>query len=486
MRIRFLAAVLACVSTPALASPWADLGDKQFREDIERLKAARVIEGPINVWPLPWAVMASITSAAVDPRLPPHLRASAERVAKLVDQGEQKRLTEVRIAATSEPALIRDFGGTSREEADASARVQQQLGPLFVSLGVGYRSDQRGKDFHLEPSYVALKAGNWALYGGFVETWWGPGNSSALLFSNSSRPFPKIGFKRLEAKPIDFPVLRWLGPWRLEGFVGELNEKRADFDNPKVIGLRFGFEPVRGLEVGLNRALQLCGKGRPCGPNTIGSALIGFGNADNTGTSDEPGNQIAGFDLSYTTRVGPVTARFYGEVEAEDEDNIIIDKFSRMAGTKLSGPIGDDGASWELGTEYSDTLAWELTTGDRNPGVAYNNFIYTSGFTYKGRPIAASIDGDSKLLSIDGAFTDTENRRWYGSWRHANINRTAIGTRNRISATPEKIDILTGGVIWPTGFGDIRIEARYMNDAPDTLGRSPERVQGELSWQTRF
>src|SRR3546814_10758857 len=118
-------------------------------------------------------------------------------------------------------------------------------------------------------SYAAYKLGNWAVYGGFVEHWWGPGNSGSLLFSTSARPFPKIGFKRLAAHPIDFPVLRWLGPWRFDMFVGDLGNRR-DFDNTKVIAMRFDFAPAPGLEIGLNRALQLCGDKRPCGFNTIG------------------------------------------------------------------------------------------------------------------------------------------------------------------------------------------------------------------------
>jgi hypothetical protein len=477
-------AATGMLATAAAASPWAEVGDRQLREDVERLKAARVISGPINAWPLPWAAMSEVNAAAADVALAPEVRAAARRLAAHLDIAEQRQSYEIRAGFTNRPALIRDFGSVAREEADVSFRTQRQAGPLFVSLGAGYRNGQRGRDWHLEPSYLALKLGNWSLYGGYVEHWWGPGNDSALLFSNATRPFPKVGFKRLEAHPIDFPVLRWLGPWRLDAFVGTLNEKR-DFENTKVIGLRFNFEPTPGLEIGLNRALQLCGKGRPCGLNTIGKALTGFGDADNTGTPDEPGNQLAGLDLSYTTRIGPVTARFYGEVEAEDEDNFIVDKFARMGGVKLSGPLNSSGSSWEGGFEYSDTLAWELKTGNRYPGVIYNNFIYTNGFTYRGRPIAASIDGDSRLIGFSGAITDTANRRWYGSLRHANLNRTSIN-RQGVSLTPEKIGIATGGIEWPTEFGDLKLEGRYMNNAPNSPGRSPDRAEIELGWRSRF
>src|SRR3546814_20219215 len=79
--------------------------------------------------------------------------------------------------------------------------------------------------------------------------------------------------------------------------------------------------------------------------------------------------------------------------------------------TTLFLSLGGGGASWELGGEWTDTYAWELTTGDRQPGIVYRNFIYFDGFTYRDRPIGNSIDTDSELLSFDAAVTDTANRR---------------------------------------------------------------------------
>src|SRR3546814_18802728 len=84
-----MAAAMLSVSAPALAGPWIDPGDVQVREDVERLKAARIINGPTNAWPLPWAVMSDLARAADDAQLPPDLRAAAQRlqrVAELTDQ----------------------------------------------------------------------------------------------------------------------------------------------------------------------------------------------------------------------------------------------------------------------------------------------------------------------------------------------------------------------------------------------------------------
>lgn len=479
-----LASAMMSVSVPAMAAPWIEPGDVQVREDVERLKAARIINGPTNAWPLPWAVMTDLATAAEDVQLPPDLRAAAKRLTAVAALADQPNSGEVQVSYTDRPTLIRDFGAGAREDVDLSLRMTQQVGNLFVSIGGGYRRHQLGNDFHPDQSYVAYKFGNWAFYGGYVSQWWGPGNSGSLLISTSARPIPKIGFKRLEAHPINFPVLRWLGPWRFEAFVGDMG-KRRDYDNAKIIGMRFDFAPAPGLEIGLNRILQLCGDNRPCGLKTIGKAFTGLGNADNTGTLNEPGNQIAGYDISYTTRIGPVTARFYGEMEAEDEDGIIIDKYARMAGTKFSGPIGGNGASWELGGQWADTYAWELTTGRRLGGTMYRNFIYTDGYTYRDRPIGSSLDTDSKLLSLDAAVTDTKNRRFYGSLRQAKLNVTSAAD-HRLSTNPEKIHIGTMGVQVPTQFGDLRLEGRYMDNLPNTPGRSPNAVDFEASWRTRF
>src|SRR3546814_17127909 len=110
-----------------------------------------------------------------------------------------------------------------------------------------------------------------------------------------------------------------------------------------------------------------------------------------------------------TDTLFPYTTLFrslYGEMEAEAEDNIIIDKFARMAGAKFSGTLGGGGASWELGGEWTDTYAWELTTGDRQPGIGYRNLIYFDGFPYRDRPIGHCTDTDSNQHDLTAAGTD--------------------------------------------------------------------------------
>ncbi|MFZ4690725.1 MAG: capsule assembly Wzi family protein, partial [Polymorphobacter sp.] len=481
------AALLALGSAPALAGPFAEVGDRQLRQDVDLLHAAGLIEGPVDSWPLPWAQIDAGLNKAHDGReLDPYLKSAVNRLDRLGDLAAQRVALDVRISGTNQVSVARDFGTLARGQFDGSGRVEFNSDTVSVALGAGLRSGngQQGDNtyYHFEPSQVAIRLGNWALYGGYTEQWFGPGHDGALLWSNSARPIPKIGLKRLNPDPVNFPVLRWLGPMQFEIFGGLLDGPRADFRNILTFGTRLSFAPARGLQIGLNRAQMLCGDGRPCGLKQIVNSFIGIGNSDNPTTGDpnaffnQAGNQIAGFDISYVQRFGPVSAKFYAEAEAEDFDNVILEQFTRMIGTTVSGPLGKRGASWVATLEYSDTYAVSLFNGTplegvtggetRYPGSAYNNSLYTDGFTYRGRPIGYWTDGDSRNLSFSAAVTDTRNRRWYGSVRSVHINVTDLGNppraifprpdgtpgpeiSYRVSANSEKFAIVTGGAELP-------------------------------------
>ena len=100
-------------------------------------------------------------------------------------------------------------------------------------------------------------------------------------------------------------------------------------------------------------------------------------------------------------------------------------------------------------------------------------------------------------------MTDTSNRRWYGSVRFTDINIYNLGDpaqpiiypdppsregsiSYRVSANAESINIVTGGVLWPTQFGDITLEARYQSDSPNTPGYVDKQAQIEIGYLGRF
>lgn len=495
-----LAALFLFLAAPVAADPWIGPGDARLRTDVELLAAHGYIVGPIDAWPLPWAqINRGLERAEADGALAPHLTAAVQRVRKLSDHYNAKNHFEVRASATNEAALVRTFERVARNQGDAAVSASHEFGRMHVTWGGSWQSDgtdgrpatQYGNGFAPDNTYAALRLGNnWALYGGWIDTWWGAGQDGAMLFSTSARPMPRVGFRRLEPFNIDAPVLRWLGPVTFDMFVGMADEDR-DFKNPAMVGMRFAFQPTPYFQVGLNRGLQLCGSGRPCDFKTWARALIGFGDFDNTGTADEPGNQLGGFDMSYRRPIGNTgqILKLTFATTAEDADNILIEQFARQIGAGISGPVGKEGALLDAGFEYVDSQAAKffgrLLGGETWPGSTYNNFIYTDGWTYGRRPLGHSLDGDARAMTMYAALTDTRNRRWNIAARHIVLNLHSIDSY-RISQNREEIVQWEGGVNWPTRIGDVKAATRVQYNAPNTPTRDPLLLQGELSWTTRF
>ncbi|NOZ67078.1 MAG: hypothetical protein GXP00_11395, partial [Alphaproteobacteria bacterium] len=95
------------------ASPWAAVGDMQLRNDVEILARHRVISGPVNTWPISWKQITRNLSRSSEMDLPAYVRLAAMRV-KAKIPGEFR--TSVRVQATNNPAIVRGFAATARND----------------------------------------------------------------------------------------------------------------------------------------------------------------------------------------------------------------------------------------------------------------------------------------------------------------------------------------------------------------------------------
>lgn len=472
----------------AAAEPWTRVNDTLLRSDVELLADIGVLKGGVSTWPMNWSQIRGMLNSTDVETLPAYARDAYLRLRSQAPEARNRGRNwgvEVTAAATNEAAVVRGFGAPARGDYDLQARFIGNWGGTTLSLGLGLRDDDFSRAFHLDDSYLAQEVGNWILYAGTVQHWWGPGWSSALLQSTSARPFPKIGFKRNSPDPFSSKWLSWIGPWSFEAYVGLNDESGLRFENHIIAGMRLELQPLPGVTLAFKRALQLCGEGRPCGFNTWAKALIVLGDLDNTGTLDEPGNQIAGFDLRYGNTIGSVAYSLYTEIIGEDEDNWIVGVYATLWGARLAGPWGDDGARWETIFEYSDTLANRSFWDTNRPNQIYTNFIYRDGFRYRGRSIGASVDNDTRLISLTGHFTDARNRFYRATLRHADINTDGTG-RNTITANAETINFAEFETRIPLSFGDFGAAMRLQDDRPNTPDESKAQVSVEMSLRFRF
>lgn len=489
LRLLPLLIVSILLASPALkADPWTPTDDRLLRTDIELLADYGILRGPLASWPVNWKHVRGALEATSVETLPPFVRDAYLRVQAVApDRGFRARGwgAELDVAATNQQALVRGYGAQARGDYDAQMRFSGRSGGSYLSLSVGLQDEPFGRNLTFDNAYFAQEVGNWIAYVGTVERWWGAGWSSALMFSTSARPQPQVGFKRNSPDPFKSKWLSWIGPWSIDAFVSLQDESGGRFDNDIIAGLRIDIQPIKGFTFAVKRAIQLCGDGRPCGFSTWVDSLFPIGNADNTGTLNEPGNQMAGFDVRYGGRIGQVAFSLHGELIGEDETDLFPSKFSSLGGVRVSAPWGDDGARWEMIAEYSDTFANRTFIKENFRNTTYSNFIYRDGWRYRGRSLGGSLDNDTRLISLTGQFTDTKNRFYRAAFHHADINSDGTG-RHTISLNNEIIHIVEAETIIPTSFGDVRAEIRLQDDEPNTPLSSSFTGAFEVSYQVRF
>ena len=248
--------------------------------------------------------------------------------------------------------------------------------------------DKSNKNY-FDGSYLSYKHKNHIFTVGRIDRWWSPSDSYSLILSNSARPSPGVEYKNY--RPIEPQVnfLKFLGPINYEFFVNKL-EKEREIPNTLLFGNRVTFNPLDSFKFSLLRLAQFGGQNRPRDGRTILNMLIGRdNNSSKLSISEEPGNQLAGFDFLYNPGKSR-NLKIYGQMIGEDEAGYFPSKKMSLYGFSYSF---DDLNPTKLSIDYIDTF-----NGDKNS--SYNHYLYRSGLRYYEIPIGASIDADSEALKL--------------------------------------------------------------------------------------
>jgi len=379
---------------------------------------------------------------------------------------------------THHPALAFDFGGRARRDVDLGVSLAGHRGELGLRLAGGFRGEEGRRGRFVPDGTVASAAlGPWTVYGGWPERWYGPGWDAGMVLSRDARPVPGIGFFNRVPRRSEGKVLGLVGPWRVDGFLGVLEGDRP-ISHPLLVHLRVAFVPFSKLELGINRGMMLCGEGRPCDPWIWLRSLVGLFDADNTGTAREPGNQVASFEARYAVNVAGLTAAPYSEVFIEDE----VQDVSALFGLVLDGDRGRKGDAWRLRAEYSDTMANRIL-GNPDQGITYTHFIYTGGYTYRGRVIGHPLGGDSRLATLEGVLTRARGTTGWLRYRFADVNTSGNAEMRTVSVNRERIQVVEAGISLPNRYGATLGELRYLSDRPNTPGKRSPMLELEIGWR---
>ena len=489
-RLQFLLAVLlASAGSVAHADAgWFESGDTLLRMDLQLLNDARVIRYPLNQWPVPRAgVQYALANAKEQFATSAAVKLALDRVRTRAEtRGGAHFDSAVR---AGEPALLRDFDSLAREEGELALRGAYDVDRYSVGLSVtGVADPADGQEVRLDGSQATVKLGNWLLSANALERWWGPGHESSLILSNNARPMPTLMVERAAAMPFETRWLSWLGPWRFSFALSAMEHERQDIDAPLFMAWRVAIMPIKDIELGFSRTAQFCGEQLPCDLQAFGDMLVGRDNPGfNTTLENEPGNQMAGFDMRWSSPIGNGPYALYAQFIGEDVSQYVPAKYLSQMGLEVWKPMADGGQMRWFG-EYGNTTCSGLDSGKRGPfyDCAYNQEKFNvEGYRYRGRSIGDTTDNDAESYAIGVALNTADSRVWSVTGRFAHLNHGGTATTNTVSRVPAKYAALEAG--WRGQmFGEqISVDLGVEALEPDGGERDTDPF-GFISWRHEF
>jgi len=478
-----IAVCIAASAAPAAGDPWIAPGDARLRHDLQLLSDVGIVKAPLTSWPVSWGeVSRNLSEAPGAVSYPTYVTAALARVRAAASDatrtGEWQGLA--RIAGSAHPMMLRPFGDVPREEGEIEGAVSYTGEMFAVRLdATAVANPQDGQDIRADGSYVAGVFGNWMLSAGLIDRWWGPGWEGSLIYGTNQRPIPAITLERNYSDPPETKWLRWIGQWRMNVTVGQLDADRADYPNAKFFAMRVTWKPHDRVEIGFSRSAQLCGDGRRCGWNTWWDMF--HGNDNNQPYDQQPGNQLGGYDLRWSVPWLPLAV--YAQMIGEDESKTLPFKFLGLFGVEVWGGWGDK--SWRVHTEYADTVC---AFNDPPPqwGCAYRNSVYTDGYQFHNRSIGHAIDGDSRQLALGAMLVNADGSSWEVAAQGADINRKSANPVQSVSPVAARIrsaDVYHRRELFG---GDLKVGAGYEWRNSTASGQDSNDVRGFVEGVREF
>jgi Capsule assembly protein Wzi len=266
-----------------------------------------------------------------------------------------------------------------------------------LRLGLGWRDAAASRRFSAEGSEAAWLLDKSEIYASVQRRHWGPGHAGSLILDGAAEALPAVGWRRPVAQVSDNALLRFLGPWSGDFFIGGLQGHQQP-QRPFLIGMRIEAQPLPNLRLGAARTMQWGGSGRPESVTSFLRALVGSDNIGDggIGADNEPGNQLAGFDWRWTLWPQHDLA-WYGQIVGEDEAGLMPSGNLALAGLDMRWALGGSGHVRAF-VEWSNTVSGAVGSRTR-PGVAYRHPIYRQGYTHDGLMLGHPTGGDVELGS---------------------------------------------------------------------------------------
>src|SRR5713226_5588022 len=271
------------------------------------------------------------------------------------------------------------------------------------------------QQFQLLDAYAGLTFSNWELSFGRQSLDWGLGEGGALILSDNAEPINMFRINRVS--PLLLPsLLKFLGPVRMEFFVGQLDGhhfvdtasgitgswSQPLSPQPFTEGEKISFKPSPDLEVGLSYMTIFAGAGVPATQGTFVNSLFDTGGELPGGGSKS--SRFTGLDFSYRIPKLRKWLTLYGDGFTHDQIIFFIDPKARPL------PFGyPERAVWRAGIYVP-----------RFPKLSKLDFRAEAGYTDNPLHGGANKTGfyytANRYLNGDTNNGNTNNGNVLGSW----------------------------------------------------------------------
>lgn len=485
-----LCLIFCCLLTSAaLAGPYIPAGDLVLRHDVQRLADHGIITGPTSTWPLAWGPILDDIRNTDATDLPPDVADALARVSQRASwETRTGELTfNAKVGAADNATRIRSFQNTPRGKIEIGAGMSWIDEWFSIDLNVqGVDSDQDDEEFRVDDSMVGVVLGNWSVAASTQQRWWGPGWDGSLVLGNNARPLPSLVIDRIFTDGFETKWLSWLGPWDLNVMFGQFESERH-IPDAQFFGMRFNFRPIPTLEIGVSRAAQWCGDGRPCDAGTFADLLFGKDNRGDAGIGieNEPGNQLAGLDFRWSPSFINFPISFYGQFIGEDEAGGFPSRYVGQLGLEGTG-FALDRWSYRYFAEAISTSC-DFWKSDELFNCAYNHGIYQTGYRFRSRTNGHGADNDARLISAGIILVDSDDTQWRGIVRYGDLNRAGPpDVRNTLTPTPQDLSSIDVSHSRVFSFGVIDIGAGYERVDDDASGDSFSDGRFYVQWRSSY
>ena len=464
------------------ASPWIGVRDERLRNNLHMLNDAGVMPISLTTWPIMWSdVKTALKKVDYSALNVSQKNAIRELEFELRYQTKQGLKRSIEFGAASSRTLFRNFSSNHREKGEIHKTFDWDGEALAIKLQSNITTDPGDDDVEaqFDGSYIAGTLGQWVVGVGAIDRWWGPGTQSNLMLTNNARPVPALIFQTKGVQYFDTAWLSWLGGWHFVSFLGQMESSRF-VPEAKLTGMRFTFKPFSNLEIGMSRAMQWGGEGRDESFSAFWKSVTSQGE----NTSEQSGNQIAGFDARLNFNLTEsLPSAIYAQYIGEDEAGYMPAKFIVQVGGESFYSLSNGHAIRGF-AEYTNTTSDAL--GDEIPNVAYEHSVFKTGYRYRGRVLAATFDNDATVFTLGGAYQQYEGQLSKLSLSYMKLNDDGVARGNTVSSTAQALYYVEAQHQRIFLGGKLKLGVSYQSAELNTAQADIEQTSIFTSWEYRF